>query len=690
MDDLMREFLTESNENLSRLNQKIVEIEKSPDDMEILNSIFRTIHTIKGTCGFLGLERLGSVAHAAESVLDQARDGRLAMDPRTVTLVLAAVDLITSILEGIEQTEEEPTGDDAELIGRLEALLQDGAETEESEIHEDPVVRSPDEILEEISAAVKTGLEESEALKTVSDAQDSIENEIREQLNGEAEQAPEEPAQVGAVPETQTSTKVSKGNGASSKGNVSNQTLRVNVDVLDSLMNMVGELVLSRNQLLQLTQTDGESVYANSVQHLNRVTSDVQEAVMKTRMQPIGNAWAKLPRLVRDLSQSQNKKIDLVMHGAETELDRQLLEVIQDPLTHIVRNSADHGIEGPEARLQAGKPETGTVTLNAYQESGHIVIEVADDGAGINVEKVRQKAVQQGLVEEEAAKDLPEAQLLQFLFAPGFSTAEKVTAVSGRGVGMDVVQSNIEKIGGTVDIRNKHGQGTTLKIKIPLTLAIIPALMVESGGNQYAIPQVNLMELVRLEGERAAKGIEMVHGTPVYRLRGNLLPLVDLNRELMIEDETAQDGTNGSSGAETISIVVLQADDRQFGLVVDGINDTEEIVVKPLGKLLKGIPLFASATIMGDGRVALILDVLGIAQRANVISENRDRSKSDTTVRAGDTSREVQTLLLIRAGQDGRMAIPLSQVARLEEFPRHTIERAGIKTWCSTGTRSSR
>ena len=658
--------------------------------MEILNSIFRTIHTIKGTCGFLGLERLGSVAHAAESVLDQARDGRLAMDPRTVTLVLAAVDLITSILEGIEQTEEEPTGDDAELIGRLEALLQDGAETEESEIHEDPVVRSPDEILEEISAAVKTGLEESEALKTVSDAQDSIENEIREQLNGEAEQAPEEPAQVGAVPETQTSTKVSKGNGASSKGNVSNQTLRVNVDVLDSLMNMVGELVLSRNQLLQLTQTDGESVYANSVQHLNRVTSDVQEAVMKTRMQPIGNAWAKLPRLVRDLSQSQNKKIDLVMHGAETELDRQLLEVIQDPLTHIVRNSADHGIEGPEARLQAGKPETGTVTLNAYQESGHIVIEVADDGAGINVEKVRQKAVQQGLVEEEAAKDLPEAQLLQFLFAPGFSTAEKVTAVSGRGVGMDVVQSNIEKIGGTVDIRNKHGQGTTLKIKIPLTLAIIPALMVESGGNQYAIPQVNLMELVRLEGERAAKGIEMVHGTPVYRLRGNLLPLVDLNRELMIEDETAQDGTNGSSGAETISIVVLQADDRQFGLVVDGINDTEEIVVKPLGKLLKGIPLFASATIMGDGRVALILDVLGIAQRANVISENRDRSKSDTTVRAGDTSREVQTLLLIRAGQDGRMAIPLSQAARLEEFPRHTIERAGIKTWCSTGTRSSR
>ncbi len=686
----MREFLTESNENLSRLNQKIVEIEKSPDDMEILNNIFRTIHTIKGTCGFLGLERLGSVAHAAESVLDQARDGRLAMDPRTVTLVLAAVDLITSILEGIEQTEEEPTGDDAELIGRLEALLQDGAETEESEIHEDPVVRSPDEILEEISAAVKTGLEESEALKTVADAQDSIENEIREQLNGEAEQAPEEPAQVGAVPETQTSTKVSKGNGASSKGNVSNQTLRVNVDVLDSLMNMVGELVLSRNQLLQLTQTDGESVYANSVQHLNRVTSDVQEGVMKTRMQPIGNAWAKLPRLVRDLSQSQNKKIDLVMHGAETELDRQLLEVIQDPLTHIVRNSADHGIEGPEARLQAGKPETGTVTLNAYQESGHIVIEVADDGAGINVEKVRQKAVQQGLVEEEAAKDLPEAQLLQFLFAPGFSTAEKVTAVSGRGVGMDVVQSNIEKIGGTVDIRNKHGQGTTLKIKIPLTLAIIPALMVESGGNQYAIPQVNLMELVRLEGERAAKGVEMVHGAPVYRLRGNLLPLVDLNRELMIEDETAQEGTNGSSGAETISIVVLQADDRQFGLVVDGTNDTEEIVVKPLGKLLKGIPLFASATIMGDGRVALILDVLGIAQRANVISENRDRSKSDTTVRAGDTSREVQTLLLIRAGQDGRMAIPLSQVARLEEFPRHTIERAGIKTWCSTGTRSSR
>jgi two-component system chemotaxis sensor kinase CheA len=592
---------------------------------------------------------------------------------------LAAVDLITSILDGLEQTDQEPTGDDSELIGRLGALLQEksDARTEESELQEDPVTRSPDEILEEISAAVETGLEKSAALETAADTQDSIEDEIREQLNGKTEQAPEETAPAGAPPETQTSTKVSEGNGASGKVSVSHQTLRVSVDILDSLMNMVGELVLSRNQLLQLIQTDAESVFTNPIQHLNRVTSDVQEAVMKTRMQPIGNAWAKLPRLVRDLSQSQNKKIDLVMHGAETELDRQLLEIIQDPLTHIVRNSGDHGIEGPEARVRAGKPESGTINLNAYQESGHIILEIADDGAGIDVDKVRQKAVQQGLVKGEAAKDLPDAQVLQFLFAPGFSMAEKVTAVSGRGVGMDVVKNNIEKIGGTVDIRNKQGQGTTLRIKIPLTLAIIPALMVESGGDLYAIPQVNLLELVRLEGEQARKGIERVHGTPVYRLRGNLLPLVDLNRELMIEDETARAGTDGSSGAETISIVVLQADDRQFGMVVDAINDTEEIVVKPLGKLLKGIPLFASATIMGDGKVALILDVLGIAQRANVISEDRDRSKTETAAHAEVTSQETQTLLLIRAGQDGRMAIPLSQVARLEEFPRHTIERSG-------------
>ena len=386
MDDLMREFLTESNENLSRLNQEIVEIEKSPDDMEILNSIFRTIHTIKGTCGFLGLERLGSVAHAAESVLDQARDGRLAMDPRTVTLVLAAVDLITSILDGLEQTDQEPTGDDSELIGRLGALLQEksDARPEESELQEDPVTRSPDEILEEISAAVETGLEKSEALETAADTQDSIEDEIREQLNGKTEQAPEETAPAGAPPETQTSTKVSEGNDASGKVSVSHQTLRVSVDILDSLMNMVGELVLSRNQLLQLIQTDAESVFTNPIQHLNRVTSDVQEAVMKTRMQPIGNAWAKLPRLVRDLSQSQNKKIDLVMHGAETELDRQLLEIIQDPLTHIVRNSGDHGIEGPEARVRAGKPESGTINLNAYQESGDIILEIADDGDGVD------------------------------------------------------------------------------------------------------------------------------------------------------------------------------------------------------------------------------------------------------------------------------------------------------------------
>ncbi len=680
MDDLMREFLTESNENLSRLNQEIVEIEKSPDDAAILNSIFRTIHTIKGTCGFLGLERLGSIAHAAESVLDQARDGRLAMEPRTVTLVLTAVDLITSILDGLEQTDQEPTGDDSELIGRLGALLQGKSDgrPEESEPEEDPVTRSPDEILAEISAAVETGQEESEAQETVADAQDSIENKIREQLNGEAEPAPEKTAQVGAVPETQTSTKVSEGNGASGKPYVSNQTLRVNVDVLDNLMNMVGELVLSRNQLLQLTQTDGESVYAKSIQHLDRVTSDVQEAVMKTRMQPIGNAWAKLPRLVRDLSHSMEKKIELVMHGAETELDRQLLELIQDPLTHILRNSADHGIEAPAARVQAGKPESGTITLTAYQESGQIILEIADDGAGIDVEKVRQKAVQRGLVNEEVAKNLPEAQVLQFLFAPGFSTAEKVTAVSGRGVGMDVVQSNIEKIGGTADIRSKRGEGTTLKIKIPLTLAIIPALLVNSGGNRYAIPQVNLMELVRLEGERATKAIEMVHGAPVYRLRGRLLPVVYLNAEFEMDGGRIPPGPDEPEDSGVVNIVVLQADDREFGMVVDEINDTEEIVVKPLGELLKGIDIFTGATIMGDGKVALILDVMGIAQRANVISEVRDRAfAEENAMQSVEHLGDRQMLLLIGSGEEGRMATPLSLVSRLEEFPCHAIERAG-------------
>jgi two-component system chemotaxis sensor kinase CheA len=355
------------------------------------------------------------------------------------------------------------------------------------------------------------------------------------------------------------------------------------------------------------------------------------------------------------------------MDGADTELDRTIIEAIKDPLVHLVRNSCDHGIEAPEVRTQAGKPAQGRLALRAYHEGGQVNIEIADDGAGIDVAQVKQKAIEKGLLRSEQAEKLSDREMLNLIFLPGFSTAHTVTNVSGRGVGMDVVKSNIEKIGGVVDIFSRPGEGTTVKLKIPLTLAIIPGLVITSGGERFVIPQVSLLELVRLEGDSSEKRIEHVHGTPVYRRRGSLLPVAYLNEVL---------GLKSAERAEAVSMVVLQAEDRQFGLIVDGINDTQEIVVKPLGKQLKGITVYAGATIMGDGRVALILDVLGIGQNAGVLTESREqaRAAAEQKTQAGI---EQQRLLLFRAGSFDRLAVPLSLVARLEEFPRDGIEHAG-------------
>jgi two-component system chemotaxis sensor kinase CheA len=451
---------------------------------------------------------------------------------------------------------------------------------------------------------------------------------------------------------------------------LSESNIRVDVGLLDKLMNLVGELVLARNQILQFCAAADDSALQATSQRLNLITTDLQEGVMKTRMQPIGNIWSKFPRVVRDLSVACGKQVRVEMEGRETELDKTIIEAIKDPLTHIIRNSVDHGIEPPAVRVAAGKPAEGRLFLRAYHEGGQVNIEIVDDGGGINVERVKQKALDRGLVTPDHVSRMSDREAFGLIFTPGFSTADQVTNVSGRGVGMDVVRTNIEKIGGTVDVQSRPGEGTALKIKIPLTLAIIPALVVTSGGDRFAIPQVNLLELVRLEGEEARRGIETVYGAPVYRLRGNLLPLAYLNRELELGDA-------GKAASDVVNIVVLQADDRQFGLVVDRINDTEEIVVKPLGKQLKGISAFAGATIMGDGRVALILDALGLAQQARVISEARDRTRAENATdgpRAGDGR---QALLLFGLGAGRRMAIPLSIVSRLEEFPRATVERGG-------------
>jgi two-component system chemotaxis sensor kinase CheA len=454
---------------------------------------------------------------------------------------------------------------------------------------------------------------------------------------------------------------------------LSENKLRVDVALLDQLMNLVGELVLARNHLLQFATSQKESAFLATAQHLNLITSQLQEKVMKTRMQPIGNVWKKFPRLVRDLALACDKPVRLILEGQETELDKTIIEAIKDPLIHLVRNAVDHGIENAELRRSRGKLPEGRLLLRAFHEGGQVNIELSDDGAGIYPRLVKTKAQARGILTADQAGRLGDRELLQLIFLPGFSTAEKITSVSGRGVGMDVVKTNIEKIGGMVDVQSHLGHGTTVKIKIPLTLAIIPALIVTCGNRNYAIPQVSLLELVRLENPQAGKGIECIVGTPVYRLRGQLLPLVFLDRELGLHPAPQ------TPPGDAIHIVVLQGGERPFGLVVEKINDTEEIVVKPLSKQVKGIPVFAGATIRGDGRVALILDVLGLAQRAGVVTEVRNRAMADAAADVTVQSVAKQSVLLCRLGANRQLAIPLSRVARLEEIPRAALERSGTQ-----------
>lgn len=647
MDDLLRDFLTESADNLARLDREIVELERSPDDPELLKSIFRTIHTIKGTCGFLGLERLEGVAHAAENVLGLMRDGKLRADPAVVSDVLAAVDVVRGILDGLERTETEPPGDDSVLVARLERWLADEGGDDEA-------------ALEALFLQARTRRAAAPAASPAA----AEEPAAAEPALAEAAVPSPEPAPAraeGAAPAPQEG-----GERGEARASVADSSLRISVSILDLLMNLAGELVLTRNQLVQMAQGEDDSAYNLPLQHLNRVTSDLQEAVMRTRMQPVGNAWAKLPRLVRDLAQASGKQIDLVMTGNETELDRQILQAIQDPLTHMVRNSGDHGIEAPAERRRAGKPEKGTIRLDAYHEGGHIVIEIRDDGKGLDVEAIRRKAVERGLVRAEAAAGMSDAQVFRFIFEPGFSTAEKVTSVSGRGVGMDVVRSNIEKIGGHVELSSTRGKGTQFRIKIPLTLAILSALIVGSGGQSFAIPQIGVVELVRVSDENRAL-IENVHGTLFYRLRETLLPLVRLSDVLRVP-------ARGGGGE---SIVVCQVGAHRFGMAVDEIFDTHEIVVKPIGRMVKGIPCYSGTTILGDGRVIMILDVPGIATRTGVTEQSErapDAAEHAAAARAGDEERI--PLVLFGAGGDAPRAVPLALVSRLEKFPTSAIEQA--------------
>jgi two-component system chemotaxis sensor kinase CheA len=661
MDDLLREFLTETSESLDTIDNQLVRFEQDPNNARILDNIFRLVHTIKGTCGFLGLPRLEALAHAGETLMGKFRDG-MPVTAEAVTLILSSIDRIKEILARLEATEAEPDGTDQDLIVKLQALV--GLET--------GAMPEPAAPVASVKPAVEQGL--GRALRPGEVSLDELERAFRDtatEMAPEPAAAPKQRAasarHAAAPKETRPATKKLIADPEASDGDrVANQSIRVNVDTLEHLMTMVSELVLTRNQLLEISRRHEDTEFKVPLQRLSNVTAELQEGVMKTRMQPIGNAWQKLPRIVRDLSGELGKQIELEMHGADTELDRQVLDLIKDPLTHMVRNSADHGLETPAERLAAGKPEQGTIRLSAYHEGGHIIICIADNGRGLNTGRIKAKAIANGLVTETELEKLTEAQIHKFIFAPGFSTAALVTSVSGRGVGMDVVRTNIDQIGGTIDVKSVAGAGSSVTIKIPLTLAIVSALIVEAAGDRFAIPQLSVIELVRARANSEHR-IERIKDTAVLRLRNKLLPLMHLKKLLKIDNGSSSDPENGF-------IVVTQVGSQTFGIVVDGVFHTEEIVVKPMSTKLRHIDMFSGNTILGDGAVIMIIDPNGIAKALGASGAASHEISDENAAMRASAAEQLTSLLVFRAGTNQPKAVPLGLVTRLEEIATDTIE----------------
>ncbi len=622
MDDLLREFLTETNESLDRVDAELVRFEQEPNNGDILGNIFRLVHTIKGTCGFLGLPRLETLAHAAETLMGRFRDG-MPVTTEAVTLILSTIDRIKTILDEIEAQQSEPTGNDGDLIEQLNRLRQ------LEEIRPQPAPR----VAEDASPQPAPRVKEDARPQTPARDEHLADKPLAERSDDERGER------------------------------LASHSIRVHVETLDHLMTTVSELVLTRNQLLEIVRRHEDSDFKVPLQRLSNVTAELQEGVMKTRMQPVGNAWQKLPRIVRDLAAELGKQIELQMHGAETELDRQVLELVKDPLTHLVRNCADHGIESPAERIAAGKPQNGTIRLSACHQGGHIIIETADDGRGLDVARISAKAVEHGFASEAEIATKSAAEICNLIFMPGFSTAAQVTSISGRGVGMDVVRANMEQIGGTVDLKSVPGAGTTFTIKIPLTLAIVSALIVEAAGERFAIPQLSVLELVRASSSGEHR-IERIKDTPVLRLRNKLLPLIDLKEILRL----------GEREGDNCFVVVTQVGSQVFGIVVDGVFHTEEIVIKPMSSKLRHIAVFSGTTILGDGAVIMIIDPNGIAQALGRTASvgPADNTKLEDSEDAGNE--DLTPLLVFRAGSQQPKAVLLSLVSRLEEIDCRRIE----------------
>ncbi|MSO93175.1 MAG: response regulator [Rhodospirillales bacterium] len=650
MDDLLSEFLTETSESFAALDGELAKFEQEPNNKAILQNIFRLLHTIKGTCGFLGLPRLERIAHAGEDVLGKIREGALAVTPAVLTLVLKCLDVIRDLLAELATSGAEPPGNDRALLDALQALPAGAGAAGPATPRPSPdlgLFQTPlgAELNAEIEAVLAAGRQRPASLERFPPA-------ARPAAEARAVAAPQ------ATPPLEPSPPKDLAVVASG--------MRVNVEAVEDLMALVSELVLTRNQILQMVRGLEDNQFSAPFQRLSHVTADLQEGVLKTRMQPIGDAWAKLPRIVRDLATESGKKIELVTRGAETELDRQVLELIKDPLTHMVRNSADHGLELPALRRSQGKPEVGTVTLHAFREGGHAIVEVTDDGRGLDMDRIRARAVQMDLASDAELRTMGDSQIQRFIFNPGFSTAETVTGVSGRGVGLNVVRANIERIGGYIDVRSRANAGTTFTMRIPSTLVIVGALIVTCDDQRFAIPEIAVLELVRT-ARHADYAVEMINNAPVLRLRNRLLPLVSL-RDLLKLDRRRPGRTAGDF------IVVTRVGTATFGLIVDYVFDTEEIVVKPLAPALRRIPFYSGNTILGDGSVIMILDPDGIAAAAAGGQEALPAVQAVGTTAAAAPVDEKTLFLTFRAAGRELKAVPLALVSRIEEIDMARVE----------------
>lgn len=626
MDELTEDFLAETYDNLLVLDNDLIELENNPENPEPLDSVFRIMHTIKGTCGFLGLDKLGAVAHAGENIMVQIRDKRIQADKNNVSIIFEAVDTIKLIMNHISKHGQEPEDDYSKIIKRI----NDSASSTKKNISK----KAP-------SKKKRNKIEDEELEKITSKKIEDVDPSVTKKSND------------------------------NSQRNTELKTVRVNVSVLENLMQIVGELVLTRNQLLQLNRNINDNQFNHPLQRLNTITSLLQESIMETRMQPINNAWIQIPRIVRDLSAELKKNIRLEMIGKDTELDRQLIESIKDPLLHMIRNSADHGLESADERIAIGKPEEGVITLEAYHQSGHIIIKVSDDGRGIDVNKIKEKIIQKSLATENDLELLTDQQIIQYIFRGGFSTAEVVTSLSGRGVGMDVVQNNIGHIRGTVEIQSVFGEGSTFVIKIPLTLAIISIVVVEVNQQKFGIPQLNVIEMVRSD-TNSESSIDEINGYKILKLRDKILPLITLS-DILYPLEVNED-----KSADIINyVVVCEVNGSQFGLIVDRIHDTEEIVLKPVSKIFQSIEIYSGNTLLGNGEIIMIFDISGLFKYLSP-AYNNNINHSLIKHKVEELKDTLSSFLVIK-DQGNYKAIPLELVTRLEEIDATKIENSGDK-----------